>query len=394
LEQLANLSIPLATTRKHDVDYGKAINLLCHIAERGGNEVKTMIGNALYPTEFVENAILMQVAERFGRQPAGEEEADRIAGRVADDIRKQVQHLGPGEEAQFTGGYGRFAIRGEEGGISVGMYSFSDLHAVINHRMLLSANALQLLVEAILSMVNEPENIPANKVGLIDSIAELSDRLTPELANKVFDTLSPFAKGEFEPSLVMQASGDTNNPLNPFKIDMGKREDIRAEALFALAHIEKHLPRVYRERLDPILEQAMTDINPEIRRYAFYAVREVSTASPQVITGLLLGTRDADIGAATAAYAALATKENVQLNEGLWHQLIYSLHMASMSPNVNIRRAAAFTIANLRSQFPSDQVTTKIQALEHMLAEDVCYSVRVALTRVPVNLSSATSGVS
>jgi hypothetical protein len=394
LAQLANLSIPLATTYKHDVDYGKAINLLCHIADRSSNDVKTTIGNALYPTEFVENAILMQVAQRFGRQPASEEEADRIAGRVADDIRKQVQRLGPGEEAEFTGGYGRFAIRGNEGGISVSMYSFSDLQAVINHRMLLRANALQVLVEAVLSMISEPENIPANKVGLINGIVELSDRLTFELANIVFDTLAPLAKGEFEPSLVMQASGNADNPLNAFKINMGKLEDIRATALYALAHVEKHLPGVYGERLNTILEQAMTDIDPEIRRYAFYAVSKVPTVSPQVITGLLLGTRDADIGAASAAYSALATKEDVQLNEGLWHQLIYSLHMASMSPNVNIRCAAAFTIANLRSQCPSDEVTTKIQKLEHMLAEDICYSVRGALTRDPVNLATATSGVS
>jgi len=93
----------------------------------------------------------------------------------------------------------------------VGMYSFNDLHAVVNHRTFLSANVLHLLVEAVLSMINEPENIPANKVGLINSIVELSDRLTIELANTVFDTLAPIAKGEFEPSLVMQASGNADN---------------------------------------------------------------------------------------------------------------------------------------------------------------------------------------
>lgn len=376
---LAQQTIPLATTFKHDIDYRQAINLLAHIAQRGGDNAKATIGNALYPTEIVENAVLMQAAQFFGRQLAGEKEASRLAEQIAADVRKQVQILGPEDQGtRVAEAYGQISVQREEDTIVVSIYSFTGLEAVINHRELLSEDSLKLLVGAILSMISEPENVAANKVGLINSLIRLTDRLTLELASSVFETLTPIAVGNMDLPTI---GSNADNPLNPFKMDTGKPSQVRGAALYALACVTERMPETYGERMNALIEQASTDLDPDIRRSAFTAARRVIALSTPVTMGLLLGTRDADPNTAYAAYAAFATKKDLHLTDTLWHQLVYSLTMACNSPNVQIRLVAAHTIVNLREQDANEDIRNKMQSLEAGLAGDVAYSVRSVVLR-------------
>jgi hypothetical protein len=97
---------------------------------------------------------------------------------------------------------------------------------------------------------------------------------------------------------------------------------------------------------------------------------------------LLLGTRDPEARTAEAAYVALAKNKHLRIPESLWHQLIYSLTMASKSPLSQLRRAAAYTIRNLRSQC-SSELSASLKQLEEQLASDICYSVRRPLVEAP-----------
>lgn len=380
LQQLAQQSIPLATEYKHDIDYQYVISLLCHIANRAGDTVKAQIGNALYPSERVENYILMKVAPTFGRQLAGEEEAGRFAESIAQDVKKLVQHLGPEDKGErVSGSYGSVSVQGGGEATIVSIYSFTGLDAVINQRKLLPLNSLQTLVNALLDMIKEPENIWGNKVGLIYSIFNLADCFISELANLVFETLAPIASGNIAKPQIMGGIGDADNPLNSFKVNVGTPAQVCGAAMNALARIEAELPGAYGSKLDSIIEQASTNTDTEIRYSAFTAARLIPTVSQSMLMALLLGTRDSDPNVAQAAYAALATKKDLPLNESLWYQLVYSLTLACGSPSRSVRRAAAFTITNLRTQYPDYDIRSKMMALEESLSQDICHSVRSAL---------------
>jgi hypothetical protein len=377
LPTVAERAIPLATTSKHDLDYANSINLLCNIAQTGGNEIRATIGDALYSAEPVQNAILMQVAEIFGRQLASEEHANIIAQRVAVEIGNQVQR-GIKDEGAPVEGYGRVTIGSESESITVGLSSLTGLRAVLNHRKLLSDESVNLLANAILGMIIEPENIPANKTALIDCLMTLEDRLTPNAANSLFEALTPIASGIIPEPKIIKAHGDPDNPLNPFKMNLGTFAQIQGQALHAVAYLDELNDGKYADRLDSIFTSVLIDTNAEIRRAGFGALRWLTKLSEPLIMSLLLGTRDPETRTAEAAYVALAKNKHFRIPVSLWHQLIYSLTMASKSPLSQLRRVAAYTIKNLRSQCPSE-LSTSLRQLEEQLASDICYSVRSPL---------------
>jgi hypothetical protein len=377
LPVVADRAIPLATTLKHDLDYANSINLLCHIAQRGGTEVGARIGDKLYPTETVENAILVQVAEVFGKQLASTAQADEIAQRVASEIRNQV-HRGDKNAAESGEGYGRITISSEKESISVSISSFVGLRAVLSHRKLLSDESVDVLVSAILEMIREPENIPANKTALIDCLMDLEDRFAPEVADSVFEALAPIAVGIIPEPKIMKGAGDPDNPLNRFKMNVGSFAQVQGQALHAIARLDQLNDGKYADKLDPIFTKVLTDTNAEIRRAAFGALRWLTKLSEPIIMSLLLGTRDLEPRTAEAAYVALATNKALRIPDNLWHQLIYSLTMTSKSPLSQLRRAAAYTIKSLRDQCPSELAAT-ITDLENRLAVDICHSVRSPL---------------
>lgn len=374
-------AIPLATTLKHDLDYVDSINLLCHIAQRAGTEVKARIGDKLYPTDIVENAILAQVAEVFGRRPASSEDADEVAQRVASEIRSQV-HRGDKNAAKAGESYGRITIGSEKESISVSISSFIGVRAVLSHRNLLSDESVDALVSAMLEMIREPENIPANKTALIDCLIDLEDRFAPKVADSVFEALAPIAKGIIPEPKIMTGAGDPNNPLNRFKMNVGSFAQVQGQALHAIARLDQSSDGKYADKLDPIFTNVLTDTNAEIRRAGFGALRWLTKLSEPIIMSLLLGTRDLEPRTAEAAYVALATNKALRIPDNLWHQLKYSLTMTSKSPLSQLRRAAAYTIKNLRSQCPSE-LSASLKQLEEQLASDICYSVRSPLVEEP-----------
>lgn len=377
LSALADRAIPLATTRKHDLDYANSIDLLVHIAQRGGIEVRNKIGDKLYPSEIVENAILVQVAENFGKQLGSTAQADEISQRVATEISNQV-HRGDKNVAEPVEGFGRVSITSDKESISVSISSFTGLRAVLSHRKLLSDESVDALVHAILAMIREPENIPANKTELIDCLMDLEDRLCEEIADVVFETLAPLANGLVPESKIVKATGDPNNPLNRFKMNMGSLVQVQSQALHAIAYLDQLNSGKYAKELDPIFTKALSDTNSEVRRAGLGALRWLTALSEPLVMSLLLGTRDSEPATAEAAYVALATNKYLRVPENLWHQLVYSLTLTSNSPHSHLRRAAAYTIKNLRSQCPTELVAN-FNHLEEKLASDICYSVRSPL---------------
>jgi hypothetical protein len=374
LPELARIVLPLATSQRNDADYDDVLHLLRHIAFRGDNNIKNQIGNVLYPGTAA-HVELLRIAPEFDRHLENEQEAALLANYWAQDVRKQIQPLTHGEEfARPDISYGSITVQDEDGRFGISIYSSIGLKAVIAHRSLLPLESIQLLIEAILEMIRAPKNVLGNKVDLINCIIELADSITPEQAETVYATLAPLATGEVVGLDVTQIVGDPNHPLNSQKVRLGDPSKVQGGALFALACIEAHQPSVYGVRLSQLLEQAMANPNSEIRNLAFTAAGRAAVLPEPLLIRVLMGTRDNDPIVAEAAF--LAVNGHVRNTEDFWNILLYSLTVACVSPHVNVRRAVAFTINNVRSQCPIEDIANKIQALEVALAVDMCHSVR------------------
>jgi hypothetical protein len=374
LPELVLKALPLATGLSGELNYDKdVLYLLRHLASRGDADIKKQIGDVLYPNSPV-NFELIRIAEEFGKQ-IDEQEATRIAEYYAQDVRLQVQHLAHDEEFKKPAiSLGAFTSTNGEERVAVSIYSDMGLKAVAAHRRLLRPETVQLFVEALLDMIQEPENTPANKVSLINCIITLADVIGPELAEIVYEALAPIAAGEVSFIDVTGATGDPNHPLNPFKVDLGSPATVQGGALYALACIEASREGVYGQRFTKLLEQAATNSSSEVRKIAFEAARRVPRLPENLVMTVLMGTRDIDPNVAEAAF--LGISRHTIDKEEFWHSLVYALILASDSPNLSVRKSAAFTVSTLRTQAPSEEILNKLAALHETLKRDISYSVR------------------
>lgn len=381
LPEFASQALPLVTNLKSDVDYVEAINLVCHMAALGGEKVKSMIAEAVIPEGIeVSNSVLIRVAPALGRRIADANRLARMADKVATEIRLLVQRVKPGESpTRVSGAVGMVTkpVGEQKLVVHIGVNAHA-LAALSGLRDILADCAIQSLVESMLAMLVERENVLSNKAELMLALADFADRLSDGLHQKVLDTIGPFAEGNIiEPTVVM-TSQELKEPLNPFRMHYGEPAQVRGTAIYTLACIEKAKPGVYGKRFNSILEPALSDMDPEIRRFAFAAAREAPRLSSPSFMALLMGTRDPDPKAAAAALYAIGASKNLKLTKSRWDLLLYGIRMARESPDAELRRAGALVISNMRQQatLPKDQ---RIAELAKGFAEDICFSVRNTL---------------
>jgi hypothetical protein len=91
LPALIQASLPLVIERKQHTDYPNGIELLCSLANAGGEVAKQQIKEALYPSGQHLDAYLLQVAPHFGVDLKKPESLSQDAKNVAARIREQVQ---------------------------------------------------------------------------------------------------------------------------------------------------------------------------------------------------------------------------------------------------------------------------------------------------------------
>ena len=264
-------TIPLATDDhiRFDHDYADVINLLCQIAELGGEPIKKHIADALYPNDGSSiNTILIQVAQLLGKKPGEGDSIQKWATLTAADIRLQVQRLAPNQEpVAVKGGFGTFSFASQEGTIQVAINSHSNsLDALIQYRHILNDDNLRNLVKAILDIATDQDNILSNRVNLLLSLAKLTaDCISEDMIQNVCNRVYGIAMGMV---LVSDAvSPDVNDPLNPFKISMGSVDDVRGAALYTYSCLVKAKPE--KQKIDAVnycLERALTDSCDTVRR--------------------------------------------------------------------------------------------------------------------------------
>lgn len=384
LRQLARNAIPLVTELKFDADYVSAINLLCSIASRADEDLKTTLADALYPagTE-VASSILLQIAPVFGKQIASTEQISAWAREVTRRLSLQVQRLKPDQEAaRVSGSMGQVTSTKNGVQVVVNMVDHHDLAALAKHRHEIPTDSLTGVIQSILMMATDEDNSFSDRALLIHILEEFADVIPEEMSEEVLANLSAVADGIVAVSPTLQDEFDPDNPLNPFKIRMGGASQVQGTALKTLAAIDKAKSGVYGERLNPILERALTSEDKTVRLWAFRAAGLLPDLSQSVLTAVLFGMRDPDPIAAGWALGAVIDKASLQLEKAHMHALIYSLTMAVQSVDVNLRRAAAIVIARLRDSVNDEDLGRNVAHLEDILARDVSHSVRISLGSV------------
>ncbi|MGD0517149.1 MAG: hypothetical protein ABSA26_06395 [Thermoguttaceae bacterium] len=381
IEKLATKTIPLATTRKQDFDYFEIIGLLCQAAESGGKEIGDLIGKQLYPTGQQLNAILIQVAPIFGHSIRDAASWKKSANRIAENVRLQVQRVPKDTEHKpVSGSYMQHtAIVGAEK-VVCSISDTVDLHAIFRHREWVPDDALRAIIDAILDMIESPDNLLENKIGLIHCLKYVSGLCSENQQKRLWKILSSFAKGDLKEPRYVMSWADTNDPMNPFKMRSGNPSNVRGISLFVLACLEKEHPGLFGDKLDKIIELGLADIDGNVRAHAFAAAREKPTISESVVIAILLGTRDSHEKAARAAFFALAEKINLKLSRPQWRLFVQSIEHAKQNGSSIVRAAAAHAAVRLIPAAPTKTIRQEMTRLISEFAKDICYSVRMKCT--------------
>jgi hypothetical protein len=383
LDMLARQTVPLARERMQNHDFPKVIDLLCRIAERDGGIVKAWIGDQLFAPGQPVSYLVLQVASSFGKPFLPPDRMATNADQIARNIRLQVQRLSASQEAEVVSGTIMTHTSPIHGGrIVVSVAQGVELVAMARHRKAIPPDALSRLVESVLAVISDQENLLTNRAAMIHGLMDFDDCLTKSLAEKALVILAPLARGQIvEPSTISPAAA-ANDPLNPNKIRMGTPAEVRGIALWALTRIGKFWPDIYGRKVLSILKDALSDLEPEVRRFAFAAAREVAKLSEAALMAVLQGTRDPDPMAAASAFAALATKANLRLTRSQWQQLVYAAKMASQSSAQPLRRTAAGALSRLIKRAPRGTIQSKASELLQSFSLDLCASVRNAASEV------------
>lgn len=380
LAEFADVALKLVGELRSDTDYTDSLNLLCRVATRSGDIVRTRIlGSVFPPGAQVSDALLMRAIRHLGWDPGQSEVFSNGARVAARSIRKQVERLGSSDQPANIGGYGTFSSNSTEGRLIVHIQGAMDwVETLVTFRNYIEESALRELLEAMLEMIVERENLISNRTSLVSAIGELADRIPPNFSKCILDTLEPIAAGGFLEPSTGQTHAEATNPLNPIKLGGGNPIDLRGAALLSLAMIDAVCTISSSYIHNGILLAAITNADPIVRQYGLVAAYRSGVLSTMESTAVALASLDPDPTVAHLALGALVKSQaEVKFDSFTWHVVIRSIEAAILSADPRYRREAANLLGRAVG-FPAE-LSERMQVAGLALRGDACYSVREAI---------------
>jgi hypothetical protein len=377
LSKIADVALGLVTDWRSDMDYTESMDLVCHVADRGGDHIKARIKSALFPPGVeIRDTVMMRVGPFLGWQPRKPESFTNGALQTAEAVRKQVQRLAPDEEPAKIGGYGIFNSTGPAGRIVVHVQgALHMVEALAAHRALIDKAALSSLIGAMLDMIAEPENLVSNRAALAATLREFLDRFPTELEQRAVEVLEPLASGKITEPSQFQSHTEASNPLNPFKFGGGNPVDLRGAALMFLCNLDRRRPNVCPALHDHILLGAMTSAEAEVRRYALFAAADGGNLTSMEWAAIALAGADPDPSVARLALQAMIESEGVKNLEPItWQIVVRAIESAAHSSHGGYRAAAAEMLKALPE--PPAGLKPRLEMAKQTLLNDALFSVR------------------
>ncbi|MCB9858474.1 MAG: hypothetical protein H6818_22580 [Phycisphaerales bacterium] len=377
LQRLTDVALSLVTDQRNDVDYVESLNLLCRIADRGGDEIKSQVRSRLFPSGAeIRNVLLVQVGPILGWNPMKPESFTEAAVAAAKAIRKQVQRIAPGEEPTNIGGYGTYSSSGSGGQVVV--YVRGAMHlieALAPFRAIIEEATLTSLLAAMLDMIAEPENLIANRTALALSLRKFIDHFPTTLDCRAVEVLHPLASGEITEPSHLPKHAEALNPLNPFKSSGGDPVDLRGAALMLLCELDRERKNVCTLLHNQILLAAITSADAGVRRYGLIAAAGGGNLSQMEQTAIMLAGLDPDPQVAQMAIRAMTRAHGSQKMEPvLWQIAARAIEMAANSSDGG-HRAAASEMLKMLSETPPE-LEQRLGNVREKLQHDLLYSVR------------------
>ncbi len=376
--KLSKIIIPFAKEKKSDIDYVQVVNLLCHIAYRDKNKAKKFLAKQLYSKGTKIDSYLGQVVNNFDAK-IKYDDLEGTVKIVSQNILLQVQRLKPEEKPQIVfDTYGNIekVDKDKKEKIIVQMSANSHLRTLTVNKHLLKPSHINMLVNSFVRMIENPYNSLSNKMILVNAIIELANKFTKIQKQKIFKLLKPLAEGNIIESSVAMSHQEASNPLNPFKMSDTKPEVISGGALYALSCLENSHPGIYGNKVNKLIEKAVVDKNPIIRKHGYWAATKISKPKNRLLYSVLYGTRDSDYQATIAAFDVILNRKDFDLTLENWHLLFISLYEAAHSEHKELRRISAIISNKLFKKAPLEY-KGKIKELTEKLKSDICHSVRV-----------------
>jgi hypothetical protein len=357
-------------------DYHHVLHLLWRLADRSP-AAKSVVVSELFGEPRQAPASLLQLGALLGKKIQDTTEFNAFAMRMADRIRAQVSIVAPGDPQPANDGFGVFSFDSGGKRVAVQMSNFGpSLQGLLKYVNDLSDEAVSALLSAMVDSAATPLNIVANKAELVHYIGRFAARATTEQRRSIVEVLEPIARGQSSDPAA-DVSGSAKDPLNPFKFDFGDLADLQGATIVCLATLEGQQPAEWTSEIQAIVVTGLANTAAEVRRMSYIAAGRLSALTDAIITGLLVGTRDASPEAAATALHVLAASDRLDLTESQLDYLLQALHIASVSANKQLRVSAAASARALTNGKRTDGV--RREAVEQILARlgrDPLHSVR------------------
>lgn len=376
LPLVVEATLPLATERVQDYDYGAVVNLLCNLGQLGDKALQTRIKTALFVPGKPLNRILAQVSGIFELEALTAAQWEGFANKVVDEIRLTVQRLKPGESAKpVAESLMTMTQTIPTGQLQVTVQTGAGLHALSKGIQHLSDASVGKIVQAIVEMATHRDNLLSNREFLLSQLCEFAARVAPELSDEIVRTLEPLARGDVPESGDYPSSGAQHHPLASARMNTGTPQQVQAMALVAAATFCGS--DATRSRLiGEVLVEGFVSPHVTVRCGAYAAARRLPGLSSEQLLPILMGLRDSDPTAAVTAFAAFAERKEWSLTRPMWKLLILAARLASQSPEPNLRRHAAVLLHRRIDQAPTASIRTEVESILKLFGTDIAFSVR------------------
>lgn len=394
LDQTADLLMPRAhgfpQDGDHQIYYANVLNALAHIWSRLGVSRGKNLADTLFPPGGPAGDVLkltvLPLFNKFDDSDANRTTINGFAQNTAEMLRLQVQRFAPDDPADpqaVPWSLGTIAYQDQSGRRVMSMDGgLKDLWAAIACLEWLEPQTVETLLQSCLDAAADEENVISNRTSILQAVEHMGKRLSKEQREATRTVVLLLARGELIGEVNRNLHSNANNPLNPFKINLGDPGDLQGAALYCLAQIERDAPHPNFDWIWLLLEELIISPSAATRRHATTAAWSLPAINTQLFTALLCGLRDTDPHVASSSYWALASKENISLNDFSAGLLLASLERAAQNDHATIRAGASALVKRLAGWLPDTPTLQKRRAaIQRLFDCDICRSVRQAAYR-------------
>ena len=299
--RLLDAEIPHVATDAPGCDFKNALSIVRNVATRFPDLKSEIKGRLLDGKDRIPH-LLLAMAPEFDASFAYKN-PDGLATVASEHLRLQVERISDPET--WTRGLGEVMVwqhNDPSGRVAVKIGSSAqELESVVAYRANISRPALAGLIDTIVKTICDPQNANTNRQMLFHFLGRLADSFSEETARLVLEIAVQYAVDHRAADHPLYGQDEVHSPLQSNRMNSGWPQDVRGEALIALAETTRRLPTIELARAKECIRRAMLDAHPTTRQMAYFAVGKLGDSASDLLPMVASGTRDADQDAAMMA---------------------------------------------------------------------------------------------